>query len=59
MPMISTAPEVTLLGIVTLVRPLQLENAESPMFVTLSEIVKPVTPLFSNAPGAMAVTGSH
>ena len=36
---------VTLFGIVTLVRPLQLENASYPMFVTLFGIVTPVRPL--------------
>ena len=36
---------VTLSGIVTLVRPLQSENAHSPMLVTLSGIVTLVRPL--------------
>ena len=36
---------VTLSGIVTLVRPLQLENALYPMLVTLSGIVTLVRPL--------------
>ena len=36
---------VTLLGIVTLVRPLQSENALSPMLVTLLPIVTLVRPL--------------
>jgi hypothetical protein len=34
---------VTLFGIVTLVRPLQLENAQSPILVTLFGIVMLVT----------------
>ena len=34
---------VTLFGIVTLVSPLQPENAHSPMLVTLSGIVNAVT----------------
>ena len=36
---------VTLLGIVTLVRPVQLSNAEFPMVVTLLEIVTLVRPV--------------
>ena len=36
---------VTLSGIVTLVKPLQPENAEDPMLVTLSGIVTLVKPL--------------
>jgi hypothetical protein len=36
---------VTLLGIVRLVRPLQLENAAPPMVVTLLGIVRLVRPL--------------
>ena len=36
---------VTLLGIVTLVSPLHLSNAEAPMFVTLLGIVTLLSPL--------------
>ena len=36
---------VTLSGIVTLVRPLQPENADDPMLVTLSGIATLVSPL--------------
>ena len=36
---------VTLSGIVTLVKPLQPENAEDPMLVTLSGLVTLVKPL--------------
>jgi hypothetical protein len=36
---------VTLLGIVTLVRPVQPENAEDPMLVTLLGIVTLVRPV--------------
>ena len=38
----------TYCGIVTLFNPLQPENAEDPIFVTLSGIVKPVSPLQSS-----------
>ena len=48
---------VTLSGIVTLVKALQPENAESPMLVTLSGIVTLVKPLQpENAEFAMRVT---
>ena len=49
---------VTLFGIVTLVRPLQYENARSSMLVTLSGIVTLVRPLQpENALFPMIVTG--
>ena len=48
---------VTLLGIVTLVSPLQLENAPFPMLVTPSGIVTLVSPLQpENADSPMLVT---
>ena len=49
---------VTESGIVTLVRPLQPENAEDPMLVTESGIVTLVSPLqLQNASSPMLVTG--
>ena len=49
---------VTLEGIVTLVSPLQPENAPSRMLVTLAGIVTLVSPLQpENAESAMRVTG--
>ena len=49
---------VTLVGIVTVVSPLQPENAYSPMLVTLDGIVTDVSPLQpENAEDPMLVTG--
>ena len=49
---------VTLAGIVTLVKPLQPENAKFPIFITLFGILTPVKSLHpSNAEGPMDVTG--
>jgi hypothetical protein len=47
----------TLPGIVTLVRPVQLKNAPSPILVTPSGIVTLVRPVqFQNTPSPMLVT---
>ena len=44
------------MGIVTLVRPLQPENAQSPMEETELGMVTLVNPLHLNAPKSMVVT---